>query len=185
MDKQSQTLAALVELANLPDRPEAVERFKAKHEAYEQYAVIDVRDALRKLWSNGEQANEVAGKLLFYEIWVPGSFDGRDRVPDQAYSPVNVRVDWKRGELVLDYEGLDELQMRVYELLKCSRLVKICARPDCPSTPYFIAQDSRTRYCSTDCADAMQDEWRRSWWNEHGTEWRKKRAKRSKVKGKR
>jgi len=37
------------------------------------------------------------------------------------------------------------------------RLVKICASPDCPYTPYFIANDTRLDICSTDCADAMQD----------------------------
>jgi hypothetical protein len=185
MHKHSDTLATLAELANLLNAPEAIERFRAKHPAYEQYAVIHLRDELRKLWSNGEQANEVARKLLLHELYVSGSFDGRDHVPEQFYSPVNVRVDWKRGELVLDYEGLDEFQEGVYELLKCSRLVKICARPDCPSTPYFIAKDSRTRYCSTDCADAMQDQWRKSWWSEHGKRWRKMRAKQSKGKGKR
>jgi len=182
MTKNKQTLATLIELANLPDAPEAVKRFEEKHSDYGLLRgdTLKVRDDVRKLWLNGEPANGIASFFLFDEpfglwmlnarVWMEQKLAGKD-VKIVRHSPVG--VDWRRGELT--YQWQNEFQHDLYTLLKSSRLAKICARPDCPYTPYFVANDTRTRYCSTDCADAMQDKWRNDWWKTHGKAWRKKR----------
>ncbi|SRR6266571_1857745 len=191
MAKNAQTLATLVELANLSDAPEAVNRFKAKHPDYGLHGdILKVRDDVRRLWLNGEPANAIASFYLFDEpfgawmlnaqIWMEQKLAGKD-LKIVRHSPVG--VDWRRGELT--YQWQNEFQRDLYTLLKFSRRAKICARPDCPYTPYFIAEDTRTRYCSTDCADAMQDKWRSDWWKTKGNAWRKKSKAKKQGKGKR
>jgi hypothetical protein len=51
---------------------------------------------------------------------------------------------------------------------------KHCANPDCP-TPYFIAAKRSYKYCSPDCADPAQKQFKREWWSKNGPGWRKKR----------
>lgn len=50
-----------------------------------------------------------------------------------------------------------------------------CPNPDCPA-PYFIAMRRSQRYCSEACALPAQREFKRAWWAEHGSEWRKQRG---------
>jgi hypothetical protein len=127
--------------------------------------VFFLRHQLRELWGNsGERADGIAYSLLF-----AAQFQESDAT---VYSPMG--VDWLHGQLV--YKPLDEFQAALYALLKCSYRAKVCARPGC-SAPYFVANRITQQYCSTDCADAMQDEWRRIWWRSHGNEWRKKKNK--------
>ena len=134
----------------------------------ERELTLFLRQQVRELWRGGENGDENARSLLFTPAlpW----FEGEERM-----SPVG--VDWKRGELA--YRPLDGFQASLYALLKCSHLAKVCARPGC-AAPYFVARRGTQQYCSTDCADVMQDEWRRRWWKEKGNEWRRKRKRRNK-----
>lgn len=84
--------------------------------------------------------------------------------------------DWRRSGF--RYVPRTNFQAAVYELLKHSGWARVCANPDCPS-PYFIAQDHRAKFCSQDCVQTMQRTWRKKWWNQHGKQWRKRRAAQS------
>jgi hypothetical protein len=52
---------------------------------------------------------------------------------------------------------------------------RICANPDCEN-PYFIARDLRQFQCSDKCARWAQRQHKRTWWAEHGAQWRQARA---------
>jgi hypothetical protein len=198
MVEHSTTLAILVELANLTVRPDAVLRFLDKHpnfvsegmdspatinlpkaEAYgtrfvDAQRVLVVRHYVRELWGNsGDRANDAAAKLLFANHLKRG----KDVSEDSTLSPYS--IDWHHGKLV--YKPLDEFQSALYAMMPRSHLAKVCARPGC-AAPYFIARRVTQQYCSSDCADAMQDQWRRNWWKAHGNEWRRKRRQHSRRK---
>jgi len=193
-DKLPYALATLVELANLSDSDAAISRFHKAHLGYlnedlfgnapdevVREHVFGLRGSIRKLWRGGEVANQIAREfLLAKEVF---DWGGDDKEPLEV-SPDAVKVDWDGGKLILEYEALNDFQESIYELLRVSRFAKVCARPGC-LTPYFIAKDLRTRHCSTDCADAMQDEWRKVWWRTKGKEWLKQRKAKDKAKGKR
>ncbi len=191
-DKASPALAALVDLANLNDSDAAISKFLKMHQDFldergfdqmrdedvREY-VLGLRNSIRKLWRGGEVANGISRGFLLAEEVHYGPRDEERLV----CSPDAVDVDWDRGKLVLKYKALDQFQSSIYELLKVSRFAKVCARPGC-AAPYFIAKDLRQRHCSTDCADAMQDEWRREWWRTKGKEWRDQRKAQGKPKRK-
>jgi hypothetical protein len=181
MRKNQTTLAgpsgdygSLIELANLEGSPEAIERFQAKYPDYADVDVLSLQDKLQYLWQGGRHAGEVAGELLFTRLKIGIKNIGEGIFPSEE---LPIGVDWKGGELT--YKPLNEFQAALYALLKHSRLAEVCARPGC-AAPYFVAGRITQQYCSVDCADAMQDEWRRNWWNAHGNEWRRKRKKQSK-----
>jgi hypothetical protein len=55
-----------------------------------------------------------------------------------------------------------------------AKRLRLCRRPDCPH-PYFIAGHLKQRFCSDQCAEWGQREWKKQWWKEHGETWRAKR----------
>jgi hypothetical protein len=188
MAENKRTLAALVELANLHESPEATGKFSREHPCYTGAIAIKVASLwLQTIWHGGREASRIATTILSDQpasATIAASVQAAITAGAETSLPADamlflqpIRADWPRGELI--YKGAPGLQQDLYELLKQSRLAKICARPDCPYTPYFIAKDARTRYCSTDCADAMQGQWRKDWWAKHGKRWRKSRKQQS------
>jgi hypothetical protein len=194
MAENTKSLATLVELANLNDSYKSQEKFNREHYGYTGALSTKIASIwLQKIWHGGKEASRIATLILSGQsanatisASIQEAITGGAETPltqDAMIFRLPIRADWPQGEL--SYKGQSGLERDLYELLKRSRLAKICARPDCPYTPYFIASDSRTRYCSTDCADAMQGQWRKDWWAEHGKRWRKNRKEESKRKGKR
>ena len=92
-----------------------------------------------------------------------------------------IGVDWKHRAFV--YRPQTLLQEALHFLMQQSPKAKICCNPDCPA-PYFIAPRSNARYCSGDCLQAVQRAAKRKWWEEKGTDWRKRQKKQSQQKAK-
>lgn len=118
------------------------------------------RDLVRAAWSGNEAAIQFLLRVGIEENRTENA----------------VRPDWRRSGF--RYEPRTNFQAAVYELLKHSRQARVCANPDCAS-PYFLTLDPRRKFCSVECAQPAQKQWRRTWWEQHGKEWRKKRAKKS------
>jgi hypothetical protein len=131
-----------------------------------------MREALREIWlGNSDKLTEVLLPSLD-EIF-------GDPDPEGLWPP-QLKVNWQRGEFV--YKPRSEFQGAVYKLFQRSPFVKVCANPDCPA-PYFIAHKTAQRYCEEACAKVFQREWKRRWWNEKGTKWRRKRSRGKRGKG--
>jgi len=81
-----------------------------------------------------------------------------------------MRFNWRRGEL--EYVPENELEEAVYALFRNSSLAKVCENPECPAK-YFVAQRKSQRYCGKDCALVFQQQWKRNWWKEKGSELRR------------
>jgi len=54
---------------------------------------------------------------------------------------------------------------------------KRCKNPSCKVTPYFFAKKKGQEYCSDLCATEAQREYKRKWWAERGSQWRRERNK--------
>jgi len=90
-------------------------------------------------------------------------------------------VDWDTGSLLLTPTNLSEIVWLA--LLQHSKRLALCANRnnDCP-TPYFLKWRPNQRFCSAECAEPDQREYKRRWWRDHGTEWRKAQKKTKKRK---
>jgi len=88
------------------------------------------------------------------------------------------------GSLALGKRWLTYLAVNLFvflymDLVTCeAKRLRMCKRADCP-TPYFIASHLKQRFCSDNCAEWGQREWKKQWWTEHGHEWRTQRRLKS------
>jgi hypothetical protein len=96
-------------------------------------------------------------------------------ISDLATIPARFYADWDEG--VFRYEGACDFQRALYLLFLDSWRARVCEK--CGTK--FVAARAAQKFCSTDCSQAMQREFRRRWWAEHGAAWRQKR-KESKLK---
>jgi hypothetical protein len=83
--------------------------------------------------------------------------------------PAGFYADWDEG--VFHYEGACDFQKALYLLFLDSWRARVCEK--CGAR--FIAARAAQKFCSTDCSEAMQREFRRKWWAEHGAAWRQRR----------
>ena len=194
---------ALADLANLRDDSAAFERFASRWpdfsevldsdpaptDSYFQYhygepmtrmpaklptrflRIWQRREALRQIWrGNSEKLFQV---LLPTEAEMMMDLD-----PDWVWNP-QLKLDWQRGEFVYTPQG--EFQAALYRLFRRSAFAKLCGNPNCPA-PYFIAHKTTQRYCTGECAQVFQKEWKRRWWKEKGTEWRREKSRKKRGK---
>jgi len=207
----SKLLDALKELANLQDDPASFEGFARRWPAFalgddppaEQAPVAPRRGTITSrgfgygeqpprmppslpkrflfTWQNREALREIwrgnSDKLT--EVLLP-SLDQIFADPDpEGLWPPQLKVDWRRGGF--EYVPRNEFQGAVYELVRRSPLARVCENSDCPH-PYFISGKTAQRYCSEACAQVFQREWKRRWWKEKGTKWRRKKSRGKKGK---
>jgi hypothetical protein len=64
------------------------------------------------------------------------------------------------------------------ELESQAEKLRVCEREDCKN-PYFIPQHGKERYCSTDCSNWAQSQWKKRWHEKQ----REKRIKKEKGDG--
>jgi hypothetical protein len=157
----------LLDLANLHD--DCSERFWRRwsrllmRQADLDLPLLQNRDHLRKVWSGTyEDAGFVlAGwvrqaTLRNRQSWVISSwFDGTYHVtPNYCILPLSLAV------------GLSELKAKM----------AVCANPECPQ-PFFLKGRKSQRFCDRPACSAYgQRQHKKKWWNEHGREWKKRRA---------
>src|SRR5262249_3379620 len=126
-----------------------------------------------QVWSGGE-LGEMALPILLGIDLNPHKTEG---TPEEAWFndllsiPAQFYADWDEG--VFRYRGSCDFQRALYLLFLDSWRAKFCEKCNAK----FIAARSAQKFCTTDCSDAMQREFRRRWWAEHGDEWRQKRKK--------
>jgi hypothetical protein len=154
--------------------PEQSQEFQ---DAFAQSPFFRFRDRLRQVWSGGDTNGVVLTELLsLFDQPETNELEDPECLIRKRW---RILPDWRRG--TLQYRARHAFERACYLLLENSRRVKVCARAECP-TPFFIAGRATQRYCSTDCADAMQDEWRNKWWREKGNDWRKQRKAAARAK---
>ncbi len=140
-------------------------------------SIFDYPYWLDQIWMGGEtdpylhillgieSAPEPANEGTLEDSWIVGL----------SSIPAQFHPDWDEG--VFRYQGACDFQRALYLLFLDSWRAKVCEK----CSTKFIATRAAQKFCSTDCSEAMQREFRRRWWSEHGTAWRQKR-KESKLK---
>jgi hypothetical protein len=175
------------DFVNWPNEPADIERFTALYAPLDWRETPGVPD-----WALPSTGKEFRFKLdswrqrqaLFKRTWesLAGySFGGAGI---RGLGPDGVRV--RGNQLIYQAATLESfLQMEIFTApLKRFR---ICTRPGC-ETPYFIARHLKQQYCSAECAEWAQAEWKKQWWGKRGKarlEQRKRNAKAKRDKRKR
>jgi hypothetical protein len=134
---------------------------------------------LNQIWAGGE--TEPALPILLGIDLNPEQTEGTPEeawFSDLASIPAQFYADWDEG--VFRYQGGCDFQRALYLLFLDSWRARFCEKCNAK----FIAARAAQKFCSTDCSGAMQREFRRRWWAEHGAAWRQKRnMSKSKQKG--
>jgi len=73
------------------------------------------------------------------------------------------RFEFKTRQLVIECPDL--MSFMQLELASCARKLRLCAREEC-TTPYFVPQHGKERYCSIDCSNWAQSQWKKRWHEE-------------------
>ncbi|MFL6212045.1 MAG: hypothetical protein ACJ74W_24570 [Pyrinomonadaceae bacterium] len=196
MTKETQTLAKfspaqlerfLVELANLQNEPEAIERFQRRFAAL-------IPTAHRAEWlSRAGEARPKPSETYLRVMWI---LLLRKLLRGVLLEQDLRRKEWRVFEIrgwfyslereafwdeiasaIMEDRNLPDVpppmpfeQALLYGIKSADRL-RYCANPECPA-PYFFVKRKNQRYCSEICAGPAQRELKRQWWAEHGEEWR-------------
>ena len=140
-------------------------------------SVFDYPYWLNQIWIDGEDdpylrillgiesTPEPADEGTLEDSWIVGL----STIPAQLYAA------WNEG--LFRYRPSCDFQRALYLLFLDSWRARVCEKCNAK----FIAARAAQKFCTTDCSEAMQREFRRRWWAEHGAAWRQKR-KESKLK---
>ncbi len=177
----NELLNALTELANLGDTADDFRFFRKRWPDFFPASLYDpterdlkswegrifgrFREGIRKLWTGTDRPAYLAVAMLD----IHGG--GLSYVIDPTYKIAHVDFgwDWSSGEFV--YASNVKFHQALFLLLGRRRLAKVC--PHCSQC--FLAKRGTQLYCSTDCSEIAEREWKREWWRKNGDAWRAKR----------
>lgn len=134
-------------------------------------SVFDYPYWLNQIWIGGETEPYLPIMMGIKDAPAPAE----DLTDDERWSlglatlPAEFALDWDAG--TFRYHGSCDFQRALYLLLLDSWRARVCEKCEAK----FIAARAAQKFCSTDCSESMQREFRRRWWAEHGAAWREKR----------
>lgn len=196
----------IVEIANLPDLQR---KDKTARDAWGRFSrkfaplVAPLRGMVQTLSAeDGSSASPAGMQALLFGAWIGNPYAGAAH----ALS-VGLRSAWEKPTqrdrevailaIVADMAqlyatGTDRrfalvqgpIGQALLEAIHAADLMRVCLNPGCPAR-YFIADRRTQKFCSEKCAEYAQREYKRRWWNDHGSEWRQSSQKRRKSRRRR
>ena len=197
----------LAKFANLPDKPGDSEPAKEFRERcgdvfpglYPEKYWVDVGE-FRKAWhakkplergAVGRYLSNLFSRNLRFHVksdyaeWLErgGTGPGPHGIlsGDARYYPA-VKVDFSSGKVSPTSATL--LDWLASSLLECRHRLGICEREGC-STPFFVKDHPRRRYCSEDCFRQSRQGKKNQWWKDHRGKASKKAAPTREIRTKR
>jgi hypothetical protein len=126
-----------------------------------KYWLLPLRNSVRGLWIRDERDKRWGTFRILEKYFLIGSCQF-------APGPVSDDADW----FLPDDLGPETICERIF--MHMTGRTSRCENRDC-HTPYFFATRRSQKYCSDACAIPAQREFKRKWWAENGTTWRRKR----------
>lgn len=179
----NQLLHALTEYANLGDTPSDVRFFRKRwpdffpksfYDAAERdlndldgHCFIWIKEALRDLWTGRSRPEYIAPVLVGIR------FGGLHYIVDHQDDEATTELDfnWKTGEFV--FASNVKFHQAMWLLMKQTWRARVCQQ----CSACFVAKRQTQLYCSSDCSELAEREWKREWWRKHGDAWREKRRR--------
>jgi hypothetical protein len=184
----NELLEAITDFANLGETAQDLRFFRKRRpdflpsslcdpaernmKSWEGHVFQNFRRGVRDLWTGANRASYRAVTMLD----IHGG--GLSYVIDPGYKIAKVEFgwDWSSGEFV--YASNVRFHQALFLLLGRRQLAKVC--PQCSSC--FLAKRGTQLYCSTDCSEIAEREWKREWWRKNGEAWRAARNRTSSEK---
>lgn len=129
--------------------------------------VEELRDRLRTIW---RAEGEATARWRLFKLRSDSWLGPRPAINCEPHP------DSKHQELLAIAEPI---QRALHCLERNLNKLRTCGNPEC-STPFFIADKQKQRYCSGPCARPAQVEWKQRWWREKGQQWRKRKRQQRK-----
>ncbi len=130
---------------------------------YYRAVIGTLRIRLRGVWK--AEDNSTAGWRMFI-------------LQSEMYKMMDITQDWHEKNLQPPplhapiHHALHWLRQNLSKLRKCRNALCV--------SPFFIADKTKTQYCSDSCRKAAKNESRRKWWKKGGPQWRDKMRKEQK-----
>jgi hypothetical protein len=134
-----------------------------------KYLLMPLRATLRALWRASDSGTKKWGMFRISQDFFHQGNAGL------IQSPLDNSWDF----LLTEVKPPSQTERLLLELVDLAEYTRYCDRPDC-SAPYFIASNRGQKYCSTDCRDHAQREFKLKWWKEKGSQRRASKTKREK-----
>jgi hypothetical protein len=125
--------------------------------------ILPLREAVRSVWTAPDLRTRQWGVLRILD---QVSFQ-EDRSNAYAW-PF-----WKFPGRVASLPPPTAFEQALRYLVRPDVRTGVCENKECPAPFYFPSRRGQ-RACSTECALPSQRAYKRRWWSEHGTEWRKR-----------
>ena len=151
----------------------------------------------REVWLMGELAYYLRGPAMFAiaEKARQSDLEARELAQKSGATLIQaIDAGWKartvrereeteatRSDWVISDAAIDEFALVLLRAMHIADRMRYCQNPSCPA-PYFLAKRRSQKYCSDACSLPAQREFKRAWWQDHGEEWRAKRAKKKEAK---
>jgi hypothetical protein len=191
----------LMDLANVLDKPRAVERLKKR---YPDLFSCTGAASLAQFWAaNTEEDEYKEGRSdveLIRKYWLMPLRDTLQAI----WRVKDVRAkQWGIFKIRQDYFSHDDprfnntplptyasyfkpkelgppdfFERSFIQMIDHVHKTRICKNPDCDA-PYYFATRNNQKYCHPECAKPSQREYKKSWWRRNGKAWRKARARNS------
>ncbi|SRR6266481_2465813 len=166
-------------LEDLAPRPvlRAVRSTGPEDEPYNYYAwcqdaeskyrdwLLPLRKTLREIWRAPDKRTKEWGMFrVSQDFFLQGD-------ASLIFPPLDNPADI----LLVNLKPPGRTERLLLELMRWAELTHYCDNQDCPA-PYFIASRRSQKYCSEECSKTAQQESKRRWWAEKGTQWRRNKA---------
>lgn len=190
----------LEEAANLRDDLKSVDRLRRRFGSFLWIGIPLVRigtrieGSLRAQTFKARQGFDMIGEFrqqiwpvrnLLRAIWQTRDAVSRERLSASFYY-------WALTRSVPGWPPLEELvgsetplgpyppqteleEVAAFLLMSLGRL-RVCRNRDCPQQRFFVAVRRRRQFCSTECTEQAQRQYKLRWWHEHGQQRRMRRA---------
>jgi hypothetical protein len=142
-----------------------------------------------KLWNQPLIDPKQAGDLAELQEWLRAAWrDTTDPVAWEAIYQEGARTtrakwDFRAQRIELTPEYLWNAACVLFLRDHAAHRTAICTNPQC-SAPFFIKARRSQRFCGQGpCTEFAQRERANNWWGKHGNQWRAKRKKQAKMKG--
>lgn len=179
----------LAEVANLRDDNEAIGRFLAKYadllpsHAGAVTADLGSDDSMRKAMALRYNLERVENPGAMYFYTVREELRSAWRQPTALSRQISLMgLLWQYATGHPQSIHADPFTVMLVRALQIADRMRYCGNSSCPA-PYFVARRRSQKYCGDACSLPAQREHKRSWWLEHGEEWRRTSKGKRKKRG--
>ena len=131
-----------------------------------KYLLMPLRATLRGIWRAPDVGTKKWGMFRI----------SQDFFHQGNAAVINTPLENPWDFLLREVKPPSQTERLLLQFVDLAEYTRYCDCSDC-SAPYFIASKRSQKYCSTDCRDRVQREFKLKWWREKGSRQRSSKTK--------